>query len=316
MKRIMIALIGIMAGIFFSQSVQGIVFKGLNQGTVEQFLTEINYPPEVSQSSLSGTWNEGQKVVLGFSAKDKDGDSLKMSIIAGPIGGTITSLGQGNYEFSWQTNHDDAGTYIFGIKVEDNHDKDKIITVTLTIIDVSQGIKIISYCPGTSTIMPEGSWTMFSIEAKSLAGLPLSYSWTFGTTNFGVTATGTYLSFNYEDAGTYTLIVKVTNGTTSVSHQWNVLVVDVNRAPTINITSITGSKVNKPVVIEVAGGDPDNDPLTWGYSGPSGSTLTPVAGGAKWEWLPTIVGDYSITIYASDGRGGIGSATTALQIAP
>ena len=318
MKRILaVVMIGIMIGmLFFAQSTEGIIFKGLNEKTVEQFQTEINYPPELSCSSLSGTWEEGEEVVLVFSAEDNDGDKLTISLVSGPTGGTITEISQGNYVFRWQTGYDDAGIYIFGIKVEDGQGKNKIIAVNLTILNVSQGIQIVSCAPGTNTVIPEGSWTIFSIEAKSLDGLPLNYSWTIDTTNLGITGTGTYLAFNYEEAGSYTLVVKITDGTISVSHQWNVLVVNVNRSPVINITSITGSKVNKPVVIEVDGNDPDNDPLTWGYVGPSESTLVNVNNGVKWEWTPMTTGNYSVTIYAIDGNGGRDEITTSLQIMP
>ena len=296
----------------------GVYFKGLDQKTVAQFMAEINYAPELSNNFLSGTWTEGTLVSLSFSATDQEGQVLTVVMVGAPATATLTKVSATTYEFKWQTGFNDAGVYNFSIIVADAGGKSTSMAVALTILDISQyqGIQIMSCSPGgTGTVaIYEGSWTIFSVEAKSLDGKALAYSWLLNGSNTGVSTNTMFLAFDFNDAGTYTLMANITDGSSTASLQWTLVVTDVNRSPVLTLLSITGSKVNQPVVVEVAGSDMDGDPLTYGHTGPAGGVLTNTATGVRWDWTPTIVGTYNATIYATDSRGGNSSVTTALTI--
>ncbi|MBU2578588.1 hypothetical protein KKA09_00480 [Patescibacteria group bacterium] len=298
------------------QQTQALYVRGLDQETAQQFMAQINYAPELSNNFLSGTWTEGTLVSLSFSATDPERQVLTVVMVGAPATSTLTKVGD-TYEFKWQTGFNDAGVYNFSIVATDAGGASESLSVTITILDVPQyqGIQIVSCSPGTGTVtMHERSWTTFSIEAISLDGKTLAYSWTLNGSNTGVSTSTIFLAFNYNDAGTYTLMANITDGSSTASLRWIVVVVDVNRAPALTLLSVTGTKVNQPVVVEVAGSDPDGDTLTYGHTGPTGGTLTPTSIGTKWNWTPTTVGNYSVNIYAIDSRGGTASITTTLAI--
>lgn len=91
---------------------------------------------------------------------------------------------------------------------------------------------------------------------------------------------------------------------------------ECNHAPVV--APIADQTVAENTLLEVApsGGDIDGDYLSWSGSNlPSGSTVSPLSG--VFTWLPSFVqaGTYSgVTLHASDGNGGTGSASFAITV--
>ncbi|MFZ4519644.1 MAG: PKD domain-containing protein, partial [Microthrixaceae bacterium] len=162
-------------------------------------------------------------------------------------------------------------------------------------------------------------------------GGTLTYAWTVknagGTTLF--TATGPSLDIgpgaatNALGRGTYTVTLVVNDGQGGNSVPLDT-VVTINGAPVASAVA-TPSVVNPdpanpsaPPTVTLNGSgttDPDNDPIdtyAWTITGPGGFSTT--ASGAQ---PPAVTlggfGIYSITLTATDNKGGIGTATTTVR---
>ncbi len=89
-----------------------------------------------------------------------------------------------------------------------------------------------------------------------------------------------------------------------------------NKSPTITSVVVTPGSVNASGIVNivVTASDPENDPLTYGYTVTGGS----VSGtGANVSWTaPSTAGAHSVTVTVSDGKGGQAVGNGALTVLP
>jgi len=89
-----------------------------------------------------------------------------------------------------------------------------------------------------------------------------------------------------------------------------------NKAPTITSVVVNPGSVNANgiVSITVTATDPENDPLTYGYT-VTGGAIT--GSGASVSWTaPATAGAHSVTVTVSDGNGGLVTANGSLTVLP
>lgn len=328
MKKMIVVAMMVIATMAMSQSwVEAIIYKGLPQDPAEKLVAKILFPsekendlaPVISPTSFSGIWEEGEQAGFSFTVQDPEKGPVMTSIVGGPIGSMVAKVGTSTYEFKWQTNFSDAGKYNFSIKAMDLGGNSAMMAVMLTILNVDQGIVIEGYSPFMNTVtVYENSQTTFSIQAKSLEGKPLMYSWVYNGDHVdGNNTNACSLYFNYNSSGGPRILLVTTSDDSTASHQWKIICLNVNRPPTISpLSAIIDGKVNKPILIEVSGQDADNDSLIFS-DGPVEGVLTitsPTT--ARWDWTPKVAGNYVVTFTVSDGHGGIATTATTLQISP
>ncbi|MBI4739716.1 hypothetical protein HY772_09350 [Candidatus Woesearchaeota archaeon] len=162
--------------------------------------------------------NEGDLVKVNVKANDADGDEL--AFIFGP---PLNSDGE------WQTLKGDAGTTYAIVRVSDGKTtttgRVKIVVRATNKLPVLQRIDDITVNEGETVKLPivvsdpDGDSLQTTIEG-----------W----------MTSSSRSTTYADAGTYDVIIKVSDGQETVSQQVKVTVKDVNRPPVIE--GIFGSK--------------------------------------------------------------------------
>jgi hypothetical protein len=155
---------------------------------------------------------------------------------------------------------------------------------------------------GSTATINEGQSQAFSVSASDLYGDPLTYSWKLGSTFVGTAASYTYVS-DYNSAGTYTVLANVSDGVYSATRSWQLVVNNVNRAPTINSyspTSLTPS-VNEgsSLAFSAVASDPDGDAVSyvWKLDG------TQVSTSSSYTYNPgyTSSGSHAVTVTVSDG---------------
>jgi len=122
-------------------------------------------------------------------------------------------------------------------------------------------------------------------------------------------------------AGNYT--VRVKGASVPMGPQTFALVMDgatpvgngVNRNPKLTAPGLQHTSPGTPVNMQLAGVDPDGDPLTWTATGlPDGLTIG--AGNGLISGTPTKAGRYTAKVLANDGRQGQASASFYWDIVP
>jgi PKD repeat protein len=121
----------------------------------------------------------------------------------------------------------------------------------------------------------------------------LTFQWDFGD---GSTATGPTATHTYGAAGTYTVGLTVSDGTSSATASATVTAVQPNRAPS---ASFAASTTGLSVAVDASGSsDPDGDALAYAWDfgdGTSGAGRTATRTYAA-------AGTYTVTLTVSDGR--------------
>ncbi|MBN2880458.1 PKD domain-containing protein [Candidatus Woesearchaeota archaeon] len=154
---------------------------------------------------------EGNELVLNPVVSDLDGDNVEVTFEE-----PFDSNGK------WQTAEGDAGEYKTTVVASDGDKSAKlsvdIVVESLNKAPVLQQIKDIN--------VNEGEEVVISPLAIDPEGEPVSFEYS------GWMTTSSYLT-NYNDAGTHTVTVTVSDGVYSDSQDVTVIVEDVNRAPVI-----------------------------------------------------------------------------------
>ena len=141
-----------------------------------------------------------------------------------------------------------------------------------------------------------------SIDPDNLSA---SVTVTFGTRTFSIVIT---TSIGKTFTGWKT--VEVTSGSTRIIE----IDLVVNDPPKVTLRASNGAPViGQAVALTATATDADGDPMTYSWS-KSGGALS--ASGLSGKWHSPDSGSYKVTFTASDGRGGVGSATVTLGVQP
>ena len=139
-----------------------------------------------------------------------------------------------------------------------------------------------------------------SIDPDNLSA---SVTVTFGTRTFSIVIT---TSIGKTFTGWKT--VEVTSGSTRIIE----IDLVVNDPPKVTLKASNGAPViGQAVALTATATDADGDPMTYSWS-KSGGALS--ASGLSGKWHSPDSGSYKVTFTASDGRGGVGTATVGIAV--
>jgi hypothetical protein len=176
---------------------------------VTVIVNNVNRAPKLSDLS-DITVLEGEKIFVEVDAADPDGDEVTI-LFEAPLG----TSGE------WKTEPGDAGTYQTEVTVSDGELTE---TKTLTLI-----VESLNKAPVIDLALPtinveEGETVVIeaTITDEENDELTITYS--------GWITSNTYTT-DYDDAGTHTVTITVTDGTNTVTKDVTVNVVDKNRPP-------------------------------------------------------------------------------------
>jgi hypothetical protein len=169
----------------------------------------------------------------------------------------------------------------------------------------NQPPSIDSYSPINSPVtLFETETQGFSVTASDPYDDDLDYSWTLNGSKVSTTKSYTFVS-DYDSAGTYDVLVSVSDGKLFASHYWQLLVLNVNRAPVIG-TYIPGDLTpdvdeGKYIDFSITASDPDNDGLSyeWRLDGDSESTSS----GYRYSPGFEDAGPHTVYVKVSDNGG-------------
>jgi PKD repeat protein len=230
---------------------------------------------------------ETQKVSLSPQASDPDGDSLIFAFTS-----PLDESGE------WQTTYGDAGEYTVTVTASDG-DLTTAKDILLIINKKEEPPVIDGSSPdGASVSAKETDKVTFSISATDLNKDPLSYEWKLDGEAVGDSKEFEYQT-TYDDSGSHTIKVDVTDGSSTTSRIWALNLANLNRIPVLASFEPISAKETDTITIVAKATDLDGDDISYTVSdkrfAQEGNTFV-------WNTDYTSAGSYTITITASDGE--------------
>jgi len=230
--------------------------------------------------------DETELVSLVPKAEDPDADALTS---------TFTSPLNDNGE--WQTTYGDTGEYTVTVTVSDGSltaSKEVLIIVNRK----EEAPTLDSFNPQETSIeIGETDTLSFDVTASDLNNDELTYVWKLDGVEIGNKNSIGYQT-TYEDSGSHTVKVGVSDGMFDTEKIWAVTVNNVNRKPLLSEVDDIVVRETDTVVIELEAVDHDGDELSFGIDDgrfvQDGNLFT-------WETTYDDAGEHIVTATVSDG---------------
>lgn len=245
---------------------------------------EVEPVTDVDEEDVAYTINvvEEDLVRLDLEAVDPDGDTIEYSFTA-PL----------NEQGRWQTQIGDEGKYLVTVTASDG----KLATSEDVLIIVGRANRPpVIECPEKITVKEAELLTIdCNIYDEEGDSILVSYEgW----------VTSSSKRTTYDDAGEYTVLVRATDSNKESTQKVDIIVENVNRAPTLEPIQDLTIMETTDVSIKPVATDPDGDDVTISFS-------KPLDEDGEWETDDGDAGTYEINVVASDGSA---SATETFTI--
>ena len=231
---------------------------------------------------------ETELVSLVPKAEDPDKNTSLVFTFTSPL----------NQKGEWQTNYGDSGEYTVTVTASDSESttsRDVLIIVNKKeeppAIDSAKPIE-------SGLTVDEMQSIDFIVEASDLNKDPLTYAWKLDGNDVGKENKYTYQT-TYEDSGTHTVKVDVSDGTSSTSKIWSVNVKNVNRKPVLEKINDIKSKETDKITITALATDDDKDKITYSISD---KRFVQEDNVFTWQTDYDSSGTYEVTVSANDGQ--------------
>ena len=249
----------------------------------EEVEEEVEIPlAEEKEEAIVIIVEETNLISLVPKASDPDADKL-----------TYTFSSPLNDNGEWQTKYGDAGEYTVTVTASDGELSSS--QDVLLIVNKKEEAPVIDLAmPKEKTLeVDENSKIEFSATASDLNGDKLMYSWKLDGAEISTDNLYTY-TITYDDAGSHTIKIDVSDGILTTTNIWSITVKNVNRAPVLDPIKDITAKETETILIVPTANDPDKDELTFKISEPVGD---------DGEWVTTYdnAGTYKVTVTVSDG---------------
>ena len=201
------------------------------------------------------------------------------------------------------------GVYTATLTVTDN----ELVTASTTVsVQVNNPpVAGITVTPGTSGKTPYA--VSFSGATSSDSdGTIVSYAWNFGN---GTTGTGVNVSKTYTTAGTYNVVLTVTDNNGATASKTVVITVVANKAPVAAVAVSPGTTGTAPFAVSFSGaGSSDSDGTITSYAWSFGDGTT--GSGVNVSKTYTTAGTFSAKLTVTDNNGATGTKTVTITVNP
>ena len=230
--------------------------------------------------------DETELVSLVPKAEDPDADVL---------GFAFTSPLNDNGE--WQTTYGDAGEYTVTVTVSDG-----LLTTSKEVLIIvnkkEEAPTLDNFKPKEKVIEIDETGTVeFSVIASDLNNDKLTYAWKLDGVEVENKDSYEYKT-TYEDSGSHTIKVSVSDGVFETENIWSVTVNNLNRKPTLTKVDDIEAKETDTIIIELEASDPDGDELSYEIGDErfveDGNMFT-------WETTYDDEGKHTVEVSVSDG---------------
>lgn len=304
----------------YSATVAAFNGGGFDPETFSITVTNVDRPPVLDPIGAQ-TVAEGATVDVTVTGSDPDGDVASFVGVALPPFATLTDNNDGTATLRLAPTLTDAGTYSATVAAFNGGGNDPE-TFPITVTNLNQAPVL---APIGAQTVAEGSTLVIPVSATdpdtgdTLQFLPSSLP-SFATFTDNGDGTGSLtLTPSYTDAGSYSILMLVTDSFLDDTETFALTVTDTNRAPVISGVPPQVVADGTTSSVTVTATDPDGDPLTL-FSGalPSWASFTDNGDGTgTLTFAPTAadVGDtWSIGVSAEDPDGAGDSTTVEASV--
>lgn len=286
-----------------------------NVATVTLIVNEANDDP-VRANDDSFTLAEDTPLTVaapGLLTNDVnvDNDPLTALLVSGPTHGTLVLNADGSFTYTPNANYvgDDSFTYM----VNDGHTDSNVATVTIDVTPVNDAPVANA---GPDLTVDEAGAVLFDGRASfDVDGDALSFFWNFGD---GATASGATATHAYDDDGTYTVTLTVSDGRGGQTSD-TMLVTVRNRAPVASLSGPASGVRGQARVFTLGAVDPSAADQAAGFTyvvnWGDGSAET-VSGASSQDLAHTFTasGSYLVMVTARDKDGGESTASQTVTV--
>jgi hypothetical protein len=276
---------------------------------------DVNRPPSIDTVDQAVAENSTKDYTV--TATDADGDAITLTTSALPAFVSFVDNGNGTGKFTFAPGFGDAGDYNITVTASDGT-LDSSDTFKLTVTDNNRAPEI----DAADQSVVEGTTEGYTVTASDADGDTLTLS-ASGLPDFvsfvdNGNGSGTFtFAPGFDDEGSYSITVSVSDGQLSDSDTFNLVVTGENQAPIANDDNVTtGYQTAVNIAVLVNDSDPDGDLLTVSIATNPALGTVVVNNNGTITYTPNAgaSGSDSFTYTISDGNGGTDTATVFLTI--
>ncbi len=207
-------------------------YKGFDSETFNLEVVPRNDPPQFSPPLQNMTAFENELFTAYIWGSDEEGDALNFSTNSSFF--NLTQINASLAMINFTPKHGDIGNHSILFNVSDGQSTTTAVIV-FRVRPTNNPPQILNYSPQSLNFtMRENDTMPFSVNATDLESDPISYYWYVdGVLN---TTTGNFSYYpGFLGAGNRTVKVVLSDGFLNSSMQWNITVLNVNRAPLFGI---------------------------------------------------------------------------------
>ncbi|MEJ5992768.1 Ig-like domain-containing protein, partial [Ramlibacter sp. PS3R-8] len=298
---------------------------GTSTATVTITVTPQQDSPTANNDTASTTEDTPVSIPLATLAgndTDPDGDTLTVTAVGNPVGGTVTIVG-GNAVFTPNPNFTGAATFEYTVSDGNGGTDTATVTVNVTAAQDAPTANADSFSTAEDTPVVMTTASLLANDIDPDTGDTLTVTAVSNPVGGTVSLAGGNVTFtpspNFTGTASYQYTISDGNGGTSTATV-TVNVTPQQDAPTAN-NDTAATTEDTPVSIPLAtlagnDTDPDGDTLTVTAVGnPVGGTVTIVGGNAVFTPNPNFTGTATFEYTISDGNGGTDTATVTVNVA-
>lgn len=269
----------------------------IGQDSVFVTVLDSNRVPTIINSIGDTSIYEGEELIFNYQASDPDEDDLEFALVDS-IEGLMVSL---SGELSWTPNSAQIGTHTVVVSVDDG---------SATVYDTSEvEVMMTNRSPAFTATMPdtninEGQLLTYTYAASDTNDDDLTFSLASSISGMEVTSSGE-LSWtpSYDQAGTYEVIVSVSDGSLSTNDTAEVEVADVNPSPVFtDVMPDTTITEGESLIYDYNASDENDASLS--FSLVSSMAEMDITSDGEFSWTPGYedAGVYNVVVAVSDGE--------------
>jgi len=230
--------------------------------------------------------NESDLIGIFVNATDPEGDFLNYSI-------NLPGFTVSNNILTWNTTFDDSGRYLAIVTVSDGFN---IVTTqfTITVRNINRP-PVIPFIPALVGV--ENTFFQYGINATDPDGDSLEYVLIPNTFSINKYLGQIIINPDDDDVGFHVLMLEVSDEEFTVNETFNLTVLNVNDAPTINFIPPQTAKANESFNYQVNADDDDGDLLSYSDD----TSLFNISSTGLVQFTPDSLGNHLIEITVSDG---------------
>jgi RHS repeat-associated protein len=272
-----------------------------------------NTAPTITSTAVTTT-AIGRPYTYAVQATDPDDDTLAYYLSEAPEGLTIDRT---TGVISWTPTQTQLGNQSVNLRVLDGRGGEANQSFTLAVTpDVNNQAPVIQTTPVTQVIA--GEVYRYNVNATDGNGDPITFDLPLKPEGMTIDATTGSILWQPTAAqvGNHTIVLRARDGYGGLDLQaFDITVVSLNNAPTITSSPVLEAVAGLPYQYQIRAQDADGDAIAFRLDTPiTGLNIDSNSGVITWTPINTQIGQQTVQITASDGKGGEATQTFDIQV--